>query len=111
MNKTHGTLFLGYRNGKLDNRLHYCWNNMINRCVKMTAPHSKYYGMKGIKLLLTREQLRELWFRDNAISMKKPSIDRIDSNGHYEFSNCQFIEQSENSRKTHKKNLQINVDL
>ena len=31
--------------------------------------------------------------------MKCPSIDRIDSNGHYIFSNCRFIELKENLRR------------
>lgn len=31
--------------------------------------------------------------------MKRPSIDRIDNDGNYEISNCQFIEFVENRRK------------
>ncbi|MHA1739467.1 MAG: hypothetical protein ACTSWD_12835 [Candidatus Heimdallarchaeota archaeon] len=51
-----------------------------------------------------------LWFRDNADSMKKPSIDRIDNDGHYELSNCRFIEMSENSVKDRCKAI-IQFDL
>lgn len=31
--------------------------------------------------------------------MKKPSIDRIDNNGHYELGNIQIMEHSDNVKK------------
>lgn len=73
--------------------------------------HSYYrYGGRGIKALITKEEIKELWFRDKAFEMKKPSIDRKDNNGHYEFSNCQFIEMSENSKKSSRKPI-LQFDL
>lgn len=56
----------------------------------------KYYGGKGIKLLITKEELKSLWFRDKAFLLKRPSIDRINSDGHYELKNCRYIELIEN---------------
>ena len=62
----------------------------------------KEYGGRGIKCLITEEELKELWFRDKAYLMTKPSIDREDNNGHYEFLNCSFIELSKNIAKGNK---------
>lgn len=56
------------------------------------------YGGRGIEMRLTLQEIELLWNRDAAGSMKKPSIDRINSDGHYELSNCRFIERQENSR-------------
>lgn len=69
------------------------------RCNNKNNHGYKYYGARGIKALLTREEIKELWFRDKAYELKQPSIDRIDSNGNYEFCNCQFIEMVENNKK------------
>lgn len=71
----------------------------INR--RVSNPNCKgfvYYGGKGVKNLMNLESLKFLYLRDGGANMKKPSIDRIDSDGDYEVSNCRFIEQSENSR-------------
>jgi len=59
----------------------------------------KWYGGKGIKNLLTLEQVKYLWFRDKANKLNHPSIDRVDSSSNYEISNCRFIELSENSKR------------
>lgn len=64
---------------------------------------NSWYIQKGIKNLLTREQVKELWIRDKANLLKRPSIDRIDSNGHYSFENCRFIELYLNSTGKLKK--------
>ena len=70
-----------------------------HRCNNPNASDYKYYGGRGIKCFITKEEIKQLWFRDEAYKMKSPSIDRIDNNGHYEYSNCRFIELSENISK------------
>ena len=39
------------------------------------------------------------WFRDNAVGMTRPTIDRILSGGHYELSNCRFLEHRDNASR------------
>ena len=56
------------------------------------------YCRRGIKCLITVEELKELWERDRGYKLKEPSIDRINNDGNYEYSNCRFIERRENSR-------------
>lgn len=60
--------------------------------------HDSYpnYGGRGIKCLLTKEEIKRIWFRDGADQMEWPSIDRVDVDGDYEFSNCRFVELSKN---------------
>lgn len=77
------------------------WHGIKQRCTNPKNSHYKNYGGRGIKMFITKEQIKYLWFRDRAFSMKVPSIDRIDNDGHYVFENCQFIELSDNVKKSH----------
>lgn len=70
------------------------WRNAKVRC----SQNGQYFK-KGIKFLLTPDDMECLWIRDNGASLNNPSIDRIDNKGHYSLSNCQFIEVSVNSSK------------
>ena len=71
-----------------------------SRCNNPNRKDYKYYGGKGIRMLLTRAGITFLWIRDHADQMKRPSIDRINPHGDYSFRNCRFMELSGNiSRK------------
>jgi len=69
------------------------------RCI--SKKHTKYYryGGRGIKFKLTKQEIKDLWFRDKAYLMGQPSIDRINNDGNYELTNCQFIEYIVNVKK------------
>lgn len=82
-----------------DKRITHCWNNMKSRCGNPNDIKYAYYGGKGIKVKMSKLELARIWVRDNAKDLNKPSIDRINSDGHYEVSNCRFIEMSENVRR------------
>lgn len=77
------------------------WYNAKQRCLNPKNPSYQYYGEKGIKFFITINEVKQLWFRDKAYLMDKPSIDRIDNDESYIFENCRFIELSENVRKSH----------
>lgn len=80
------------------------------RCNNYNCKDYPWYGGKGILFLLTQKEYNILWLRDKAYDMQNPSIDRIDSNGHYTFENCRFIEQSLNSSKDKRKPI-VQYDL
>lgn len=62
------------------------------RCINPKYRGYKYYGGKGIKFFLTLKDMEFIWSRDKAHLMECPSVDRINPDGHYELSNCRFLE-------------------
>jgi hypothetical protein len=97
-----------------ETRAKYPWKTTF-ACVKDRCNNSNYkkyyrYGGRGIKCLITEEEVKELWFRDKAYEMKQPSIDRIDNDGNYCFENCRFIELGLNSGKDKEKAI-LQLDL
>ena len=102
--KYHRDYYLSHRKEQLKKnkelRKLFPWKYILigikQRCENKNDNTYKYYGGRGIKCLITSKELKKLWFRDKANLMKKPSIDRIDNDGHYTYDNCRFIELSEN---------------
>jgi len=72
-----------------------------HRCNNPNASDYKYYGGRGIKCLITKDEVKFLWFRDKAYEMKQPTVDKINNDDNYYLENCRFIEQSDNSKKAH----------
>lgn len=70
------------------------YKSISNRCSL-----KKQYGKNGIKNFLNVALVKLLWERDGASRMKRPTIDRIDTYGHYSFDNCRFIEWEENNAR------------
>lgn len=81
----------------LERRLHRTLANIKLRCNYPGTNGFYRYGGRGITTALTIDDLRFLWFRDNAQELKEPSIDRVDSNGNYTVENCRWIERRQNS--------------
>jgi len=81
------------------------------RCENKKRKDYKYYGGRGIQCLITEDEIKELWFRDEAWLLKQPTIDRKNVNGNYTFDNCEFIEKGLNSSKDKiKPILQFDLD-
>lgn len=79
------------------NRLYEIWAAVKRRCYNPHCDAYPYYGGKGIKVCpewMEYESFKE-WAMTNGYA-DNLSIDRIDSNGDYEPSNCQWIPMSEN---------------
>lgn len=93
-----------------ENPWYISFANARRRCGDKKFKHYKYYGGKGIKFLLTLEEIKELWFRDKAYEMEHPSIDRVNSNENYIFNNCQFLEKIKNTAKARNK-ITLQFDL
>jgi len=76
--------------------------NAKNRCNNINNPKYNSYGGRGIKFLLSNANGKELWDRDKAYLMKRPSLDRISNDGNYCLENCHFIEWNDHNIKSGK---------
>lgn len=85
------------------------YNGIKQRCTNPKASGYEFYGGRGIECRITEEEIKELMIRDGYWDMKDPTIDRVDNDGHYELSNCRFIERIENIKRQEitKKELSI----
>jgi hypothetical protein len=82
-------------------RLYKIWEGMVQRCTNPKSTGFRWYGAKQI-YIIPKWRLDFVNFRDWALAngyADNLTIDRIDSREGYYPQNCQFITQSENSRK------------
>lgn len=58
------------------------------------AKHISYQGLggQGIRCLLSREEIKGLWFRDKANGMQNPRLVRIHNNQDFTLDNCKFVD-------------------
>lgn len=92
--------------GMSGTRLHNIWKNMKGRCYRESSTHFHRYGGRGICVCnewLSFEPFMS-WSLGNGYN-DSLTIDRIDEDGNYEPSNCQWITSSENTSKANKKNI------
>jgi len=85
------------------NRVKHILYQIRQRCNNPNSDAYQWYGSRGIECRITEDELKELWFRDKAFEMEKPSIDREDNDGHYEIGNCRFIEMAINRIKDNQR--------
>lgn len=88
------------KHGLTKHPLYFVWQNMKNRCTNSNIENYKNYGFKGI--YVCEEWKKDfLTFYNWALSngwKKGLTIDRVDSNGNYEPSNCRCITFSAQAR-------------
>jgi len=84
------------------------WQNMKQRCFNVRNKKFHRYGGRGISIcdhwLKSKNFIQ--WAFENGWQ-KGLTLDRIDNDGNYEPSNCQWILQTLNSRKKHTTKLTI----
>lgn len=78
------------------NRWYRPYYYAYRRCTDVNHRTYSSYGGRGIKFVLTKDEAKILYKRDNGIELETPSLDREDPDGHYEFSNCRYVEWKEN---------------
>ena len=69
------------------------------------GPNYWHYAAKGIKCRITSRDLEEIWERDGAALMKRPSLDRIDPKKDYCRTNVRFVEWYMNIRAPHSREV------
>lgn len=94
-------------------QLRNSWRGMIGRCKDKSLA---YYGAKGITVCKEWEDFDtfKAWALDNGYKPKL-TIDRINSDGNYEPSNCRWLTHSENSgrsgtRENGGKGVKVSID-
>lgn len=87
------------RKVKLNKRLYSIWRGMLRRCKDKNTTYYKYYGGKGIKVEFKGWHDFRDWANSNGYA-DNLTIDRIDPEKNYSKENCQWITQSENSRRS-----------
>lgn len=88
--------------GESGTPLYHVWTSMKNRTTCPSATIWKYYGGRGIIMCLEWFESYEC-FRDWANKtgyQKGLEIDRINTNGNYEPTNCRWVTRKQNCRNT-----------
>ena len=90
-----------YKNDEYQERLYRIYWHMRDRCYNPNNDAYKNYGAKGVKIC--QEWLNDFmafknWALSNGYS-NSLTIDRVDSSGNYEPSNCEWVTKSENTRR------------
>jgi hypothetical protein len=84
------------------------WSNMRSRCNNPNIKEYPYYGGRGIVVCERWQNSFEDFLSDMGEPPPGTSIDRIDSNGNYEPSNCRWATDTEQSRN--RSFVKLNAD-
>jgi hypothetical protein len=109
MLETAGTVMHGARRKGADRKTYYSWQGMIQRCTNPANPKYPQYGGRGI---LVCDRWREY---SNFLADMGPrpsnshSIERRDTNGNYEPTNCVWATATVQGRNRRSVKLTLDV--
>lgn len=81
------------------------WHGMRQRCKNKNSPRYSYYGQRGITVCERWDSFQNFLSDMGPNPSRKHSLERMDTNGNYEPSNCKWgtsLEQSNNRRNNRK---------
>ncbi len=85
---------------------YHAWANMVQRCTNPLATHYAAYGGRGIGICDRWRQSFEAFIADvGPRPSAAHSIDRIDTNGHYEPGNVRWATATQQQRNTRRNHL------
>jgi len=90
--------------GKSNEKLYDVWITMRRRCHNPSSNRYVYYGKRGISVCSEwRKDFKSFydWSLENGYTIGL-TLDRIDTNGNYEPSNCRFVTRNIQNRNTKK---------
>ncbi len=99
---THGATIGG------KTRTYRIWVGMRNRCYNERNPKYQHYGAKGV-VICDRWSAYENFLADMGAVPDGLTIERIDTNGNYEPSNCKWADQKEQqNNRTNNRRVVVN---
>lgn len=91
--------------GKTKTRTYRIWQAMINRCKYPSNKAWKHYGGRWISVCEEWKESFTLFLKDMGEAPPGHTIERVNSNGNYEPSNCRWATQSDQTRNTSRSRL------
>lgn len=85
------------RNGLAKSKIYNIYKAMLNRCYNEKNAAYKNYGFRGIKVCDKWKNDFFSFLEDMGNPPLEKQLDRIDTNGNYEKSNCRWVSAKENS--------------
>lgn len=84
------------------NKLYHRYNKMLYRCYNPKSSNYSYYGGRGIKVCDRWKNSFENFLEDMQTTyFEGAELDRIDNDGDYQPSNCQWVTHSHNMLNRH----------